>query len=181
MAAYVYRMPAGIPGEVTRLQTYGATIEPDVINAAAAATGAALSPPSWAYGAIVVIDANGVRPVVAGDTADVPLQMGVLVRPFPGPDLTVAFPAGTVPFGAGKPPTTGIVDVLRRGYVNIKLNSATAGAKGGSAYLYYGTSTGAHVQGGIEAAGGGNLVQLTQAFLQGAADASGNTEMAWNL
>lgn len=181
MVAYTFRMPAGVPGEVTRLQTYGVTIEPNQVNASAAATGAALATPTWTYGAVVVVDANGVRPVVAGDTADSIPTMGILVRPFPGPDTRVAFPTGTVPLGAGTPPTSGVVDVLRRGYVNVKIGGSTAAAKGGGAFLYYGNSTGAHVQGLTEAAGGGNLVALTQSWFQGPADASGNTELAWNL
>jgi hypothetical protein len=183
MVAYTYRMPAGIPGEVTRFDTYGATISPEQVNASAAAAGAALNPPSWAYGALVIVDASGARPIVAGDTAYAPAyDFGFLVRPFPGGDRGVAFPSGTVGFGAGTPPVSGVIDVLRRGYLSVKLGGAAAAAKGGAVYYYAASSTGLHVQGAsMEAAAGGNLVQVTNAFFQGPADANGNTEIGFNI
>jgi hypothetical protein len=180
MVAYTYRMPASIPGEVTRFTTYGATITPEKVNAGAAATGAALSPASWAYGAMVIVDANGARPIVGTDTAYSALAFGFLVRPFPKTDLGVAFP-GTVGFGAGAPPVAGVVDVLRRGFLGVKLGGATAAAKGGGVFYYSGTSTGTHIQGNVEAAAGANLTQVTDAFFEGPADAAGNTELAFRL
>lgn len=182
MTAYTYRMPAGIPGEVTRFNTIGTTITPEKVNASAAVTGAALSPPSWAYGMLVIVDANGARPIVAGDTAFSPIyQFGFLVRPFPAGDRGVAFPSGTVGYGAGTPPVSGVIDVLRRGFLNVKLRGTTAAAKGGAVYYYAAAPTTNHDQGGVEAAAGANLVQITNAYFQGAADANSNTEMAFNL
>ena len=181
MASYTYRMPAGIAGEVTRFDTGGVTLSPEKVNTSAATTGAGLSPASWAYGAVVIVDSNGARPIVGTDTAFSILTMGFLARPYPRGDLGVAFPAGTVGFGPGAPPLSGIVDVLRRGYMSVLLGGSTAAAKGGAVYVYTGTSTGAHVQGRVEAASGANLTQLAGAFFQGPADANSNVELAYNL
>jgi len=173
MVAYTFRMPAGVPGEVTRLQTYGATIKAEKINTA--------SPPQ-AYGVLVVVDANGIRPIAVADASAPAINLlGILVRPYPGADLTVAFPAGVVPFGAGMPPQTGLADVLRRGYCSVSLKGSAAAAKGGNVYLWYGASAAPHVQGGFEAATGASAWQVPGAQFEGPADAQGNTEIAFHI
>jgi len=175
--AYTFRMPAGIPGECTRLAVYGTTITPEVVNNTAAAAGGA----AWGYGQVVIVDANGVRPVVPGDTVYSTLTWGVLIRPFPTGDIGVAFPAGITDFGAGVPPLSGIVNVMRRGFVSAKLNGATAAAKGGGVFAFVNATSAPHQQGGLEAASGTGLVALTNAYFQGPADAQGNTEVAFGL
>jgi hypothetical protein len=163
-------MPAGIPGEVTRLHTYGCTIEQQKQHP---------TTPVTRYGDPVVIESTGTRPIAGTDTTNV--VVGFLVRPFPGTDVTVAFPAGKVPFGAATPPTTGIVDVLRRGYISVNCRVGTP-VKGGAVHIWYGTPSGAHVIGGIEAAAtASNTFEVTNAKFTGAKDANGNVEVQFNL
>lgn len=173
-AVFTYRMPAGVPGEVSRAFSYGCTIEPQIQNP---------STPVTAYGQAVVVDADGVRPVAAGDSS-APAYLGLSVRPFPAPDYSSVQPAydgsSNVGFGPGTPPAKGVVDVLRRGYMTVKVNSGSP-VKGGLVYVYYGTSTGVHVQAGIEAAAGANLWELPGAFFTGAKDANGNCEIEFNI
>lgn len=173
-SVFTYRMPAGIPGEISRAFPYGCTIEPQVQNA---------STPVNLYGQVVVVDSNGVRPVAAGDTS-APAYLGLSVRPFPSADYSSIQPSfagsANIGFGAGVPPAAGVVDVCRRGYMTVKNNVGTP-AKGGLVYVYYGVSTGAHVQAGIEAGAGGNLWQLPGAFFTGAQDANGNVEIEYNI
>lgn len=175
-SVFTYRMPAGVPGECSRLGVLGTTIKPEIQNA---------STPVTAYGQVVTVDSNGVRPLAAGDTAAPATPLGVSIRPFPSSDYTFASPsyggANSVAFGAGTPPTSGVVDVMRRGYVTVKLNGAAAATKGGLVYAYYNVSTGLHVQSGVEAAAGANLWVIPGWFFTGAADAAGNTEIEVNL
>lgn len=173
MVAFVFRMPAGIPGEVTRFQTYGSTIKVEKQN---------VSKPVTKYGQLVFVDASGARPIDAGDTTmPSALQLGVSVRPFPGPDSTVAFPTGTVPFGAGTPPPTGVIDVLYRGYVGVTVSGAAAASRSSGVFVYDAASNGTHVLGNFEAAAGANLWALTNAAFMGPADAGGVTEMGFNI
>lgn len=175
--AYTFRMPAGVPGECTRLAVLGTTITPEMVNTTAAAAGGA----AWSYGNLAVVDANGARPAAVADAAFSATTWGVLVRPFPTGDIGVAFPAGIVDFGTGVPPQTGIVNVMRRGFFSAKLNGATAAAKGGAVYAFTGATAAPHQQGGFEAASGTSLIQVPGAYFQGPADAQGNVEIAWNL
>jgi hypothetical protein len=173
-SVFTYRMPAGIPGDVSRFSVYGTTVKAENQN---------LTTPVTTYGQVCTIDTNGARPLAAGDTA-APAIIGFSVRPFPGSDYTVALPAtnpGTVPFGAGTPPTKGVIDLMYRGYMTVKLNGAAAAVKGGAVYAYYNTSTGNHVQAGVEAAAGANLWQIPDCYFVGPADSAGNVEIAFNI
>src|SRR3982751_2208470 len=122
MPALMYRMNAGIPGEVSRFQTYGCTISPEKQHN---------TTPMTQYGQVAVMAAAnaGVRPATTGDVvAD--MEWGFLVRPFPGADVGVGFPSGVVDFGPGSPMQKGVVDILRRGFMTVRLGGATAAAKG---------------------------------------------------
>ena len=177
-SVFTYRMPAGVPGEVSRLGGgYGATIKTEMQN---------VSTPATLFGQVVTVDSDGVRPITGTDSSAPTTPLGFTVRPFPGTDYTIAIPSGTppanqVPFGAGTPAARGLIDVMLRGYMTVKLNGAAAAAKGAPVYVYYGSSTGSHVQSGVEAAAGANLWALPGAYFQGPADASGNVEIAFNL
>jgi hypothetical protein len=174
MVAYTFRMNAGIPGEVSRFQAYGCTISPEKQHA---------TTPMTAYGQVAIMAAAnaGVRPATTGDTvAD--MEWGFLVRPYPGPDIGVSFPSGVVDFGAGTPMAKGIVDILRRGYMTVKLGGSTAAAKGGKAYVWTAASAGAHVLGLVESVDPTTSgFALNKAIFMGPADASGNTEIAYNI
>lgn len=174
MPALMYRMNAGIPGEVSRFQTYGCTISPERQHA---------TTPMNQYGQVAIMAAAnaGVRPATAGDTtAD--MEWGFLVRPYPGADIGVGFPSGTVGFGAGTPMATGVVDILRRGFMTVKLGGATAPAKGDVAYLWTAATAAPHTQGLLEAADvTTNGFKMNRVRFMGPADASGNVEISYNL
>lgn len=172
MVAYVFRMPAGIPGEVNRVQT--ATITPESVTPSGT-TGA-----PTAYGVPLVIDqtvgnVGNMRTVLTGDTAAV--VYGFLVRPFP--TQSYVWNDG---LGSGAPPSSGQIDVLRRGCMTVLLSGTTGAVKGGQVYIWSAAPVGSHIMGGIEAANpGASGFALTNCFFRGAADAQGNIEIEWNL
>ncbi|MFX3545035.1 structural cement protein Gp24 [Ralstonia mannitolilytica] len=159
--AYLYRMPSGIPGDVSRPSQ--ATIEPGIFDS---------SFPFASYG-IPVKKVNGkIRPVASGDAAAV--IIGLLVRPFPTR-------SSQDPIGTSTPPTTGVGDVMRRGYMTVQCNAGTP-ADGGAVYVRVAAPSGAKVIGGIEAAADGtNTVVMAGAAFRNAGDASGNVEIEFNL
>jgi hypothetical protein len=163
-------MPAGIAGECSRFNVVGTTIKPENQNT---------TTPFTAFGQVGTIDANGARPLLATDTA-APAVMGISVRPFPTSDNTVANP-GVVPFGAGAPMPRGIIDLMYRGYITMKLNGAAAAVKGGQVFVWYGATGGGHVQAGIEAVTGATAYALPGAYFSGPADAQGNVEIAYRI
>jgi len=170
-SVFTFRMPAGIPGECSRFNVVGTTIKAENQNQ---------STPVTAFGQVCTIDANGARPILGTDTAAVATPVAISVRPFPTSDVTVAYP-GVVPFGAGTPSPRGIVDLMYRGYATMKLNGATAAARGGAVYVWYGATGGGHVQAGIEAAAGATGWALPRTYFTGPADAQGNVEIAFDI
>lgn len=174
-SVFTYRMPAGIPGEVSRAFPYGCTIQPQIQHP---------TTPVTQYGQVCLIDPAGIRPIAAGDTSAPAYGLGFSVRPYPSPDYSSIQPSyagsANVGFGAGAPPAAGIVDQLRRGYMTVKCNVGTP-AKGGAVYVYYGVSTGSHVQAGIEAGAGANLWAIPGAYFTGAQDANGNVEIEFKI
>lgn len=171
--AFPFRMGAGSPGDVNR--THPASIEPCEIDA---------DDPPTAYGLPVVVDAaaNAVRMYGAGITEDVP--WGVTVRPFPTQQAS-ASNYGSAPFGSITPPEVGVVDVLRQGYIMVKIPVADiANAKKGSAvFVRTANSPGADdpVGGFRASADGGNTVALDvdRVNFNGPADASGVVELSF--
>lgn len=160
----MFRMPAGIPGELVSSQC---TVEPQQIGSANVPAG---------YGLPVGFDATGgnvgnMRSIGASDVAA--FVRGFLVRPYP----TTASQDG---LGVSTP-AAGTCDVMRRGYINVKLNFGTA-VKGGPVYVWKATSSGAHVQGGIEATDPSTSgFAITGAEFVGPADANGMATIAYNL
>jgi len=178
MVAFAFRMPAGIPGEVTRYSV-GTTIEQQLITNAGAA-GSTLA----AYGLPVVIDATllAARGLVAADTTGFNVPYGVIVRPYP------IQPASAVNYGQvlvgtpGVPPTSGIVDILKRGYMSVAVTYSGAGpVKGGQVYIWTAATAAPHVQGGFTSDGPSANVITAPAYFVGPADSSGNGEIAWNV
>lgn len=165
MASFLYRMPAGIAGDVNRAQHH--TVEAQVI------TPSGSSGHPTAYGIPVVMDATShqVRAVAATDSA----IYGLLVRPFPAN-------ASTDPINTGTPPASGPCDVLRRGYMSVVLSGGVAAVKGAPVYVWSQTASGSHIQGGLEAASpaSGNGFAIPAQFM-GPADANGITEIMYNI
>lgn len=174
-ATITYRMGAGFEGDITRVHPFDA--EPALIDP---------TNPPLGYGRAVVAVAasNGVRNMLAGDTALTAIY-GITVRSFPGqPASTVLFGSlSNVGFGSAAPPAQASVDVLRKGYIIAKLGGATAAAKGGAVFVWVAASAGSHTQGGFEAAAtaGSTIALDSKTTWNGPADASGFAELAFNI
>lgn len=164
MVAYVTRVPAGFVGQISRFDSI--TTQPEVVDS---------STPPTAFGSVVKLVSGKVQPVASGDAGSV--TYGILVNPYPHQSTTNAL--GT----AATPPTSGLVTVMRRGYISMKLVVGTA-AKNGQVYVV--TTAGGSVAVGdivtsTSPAGGGTGVAVTGAFFMGPADANGVVEVAFNI
>lgn len=158
MAAYTYRMPSGIPGDVSRKSH--STIESHNMPT-----------PVAAFGVFAKMDATGnLAALGSSDTADT--VYGLIVRSYPTT-------SATNDLGQAVPPKS-ITDVLVRGYMTVKCNAGTA-KKGGAVYVRIGAAATGKPIGGIEAvADGANTIAVKGRFMHDA-DASGNVEIAYNI
>ena len=138
MPVLLYRMNAGIPGQVNR--EWAAVTETQLMYT---------TTPITAYGLPGVIDATSgqFRGVTTGDTAAV--VYGFLCRPFPTSSGSVS---GNDPLGTSVPPTNGLITVLVSGYIVVYLGGSTAATKGGTVYLRVATPGTNKVIGDVEAA-----------------------------
>lgn len=163
MTAIVTRMPAGFPGAITRSDAL--TVTQEIIDSG--------TPPT-VFGGVVKLVAGKLQPIASGDAAAV--VYGLLVRSFPTQSASNAY-------GASTPPTSGIADVIRRGFMAVTLKLGTA-VKAAQAYVVT-TAGGTVVVGDIvtatSPAGGGTAVAITGAFFSGPADAGGIVELQYNL
>jgi hypothetical protein len=165
--AILYRMPAGIPGDVTR-SAMGLTVEPQIITSA----GQANAPVSYGIGVLLDATTGRVRAPTAGDTA----IYGILVRPFP-----TQGPNASDPLGTSTPMAQGTCDVLRRGYISAIVSGPTAASKNGPVYCRIVAAANRPVGAFEAAADGGNSIQVTNAAWSGPADANGISEIAYNI
>lgn len=162
---FTFRMPAGIPGTINRASL--ATVEPQQLDTTNYPT---------VYGVPTAIDATSknLRKIMAGDAAA--SVTGLYVRPYP--TSGGQFDA----FGAAVTPTSGIVSQLKRGYMSVMLNGATAAAKQGVVYVRTVANGSNTIIGGIEAAADStNTFVMANAYFTGPADAAGNVEIAFNI
>ena len=163
MTAFLYRMPYGIPGDLTRAAQ--ATVEAQVLNS---------SLPFAGYGLFGKIASGKFVPVTTGDAASA--VYGLLVRPYPTQGVNASDA-----LGVSVPKTSGVCDVMRRGYANVKVNAGTA-ALGGTVYIRVAAAAAGKPIGGIEAAAdGGNTIAVTGCVFMGDADASGNVEIGYKI
>lgn len=167
MVAYLKRMPAGVPGDVTR-PTSSMTIEPIKLDST---TGT-----PTAFGVPLKIVGGLARQMGAGDAATA--FYGMLVRPYP----TMGGAVGNELLGAGTPSSTFPADALRRGYMSVLLSTGGGtAAKGGVVYMRVAAAAGGKPLGGIEAvADSTNTIALPATFM-GPADANFITEIAVNI
>jgi len=172
MAAFTYRMGGGFPGAVNRI--HAAMIEPVLIDPAAPPTG---------YGQAVIVDitsTNGVRQPNTGDGSAV--VYGCTVRPFPTQQQSGGMSAA---LGAATPPVTGVIDVLKSGYMTVAVSGTVNPVKGTPLYMWYAASAGQHVQGGFETSNTGGSTLLVGAlpgfYWNGPADSNGYAEIAFNV
>ena len=150
---FMKRMPAGIPGQVTRLNS--STLETVQLGNA-----------PIPFGAPVKVVAGLLAPLGNGDTASV--IYGFLARPYPTMGTATSF--GTAEATAGS-----LQNVMRRGYLAVEVKAGTP-AKAGKVYV---RTTGAI--GTIEAASGAGLVELPGGTFMGEADTDGLTEISYNI
>lgn len=168
MTAFLYRMPAGIPGNVNR--GFACDIEP------VALTPYGVTGRPTGYGVPLVIDntsgnVGNLRTVAAADA--VGTVYGLLVRPFPTTGANANDPLGTGTIA----PQQNSGDVLRRGYMTVLLSGASAAVKGAPVYIWTAAATGTHIVGGFEATDpSSNGIKLTGVFM-GPGDANGNVEI----
>ena len=161
--AILYRMSSGIPGDISRKDM--STIESFQFSAPA---------PFGAYGVAAKVSGSNLVPFTGGETAA--SLYGFLVRPYPTN-------AGTDGLGVSTPPQSGGTgNVLRRGYISVKVNNGTA-AQYGQVYIRVALNVAipAGVIGGVEAvADGTNTVAIDAQFMC-AADSNGNAEISYNI
>jgi hypothetical protein len=161
MTSYLYRMPSGIPGMVSREENK--TIETVPFDSGA---------PFSAFGLFGKIVAGKLDPVGAGDAATA--IYGLLVKPFPANSSQEGL-------GTAVPPTSGPANVLRRGYATVQLNAGTA-ALNGAVYVRVAAAAAGKPIGGIEAAADStNTIVVANCTFMGPADATGNVEIAYNI
>lgn len=134
LQAYQYRMPAGFAGDLQRAEV--ATIESQLIDSSA---------PPAAFGLPVKMVSGKIQPInSASDGASA--VYGVNLRPYPIQGN------GTDPLGTSTPPTSGITDILKRGYSLVALGGTTAAAKNGRVYVRTSNASTGKPLGGFEAA-----------------------------
>lgn len=169
--AYPYRMPAGIAGAVNR--EWAHIGEPNQLDA---------TNPPLAFGDPVKMGANSrVQALAAGDTA--PAIYGFLERAFPG-QPGAAYGPTTQLLGSAAPAAGGRCTVMKAGYMSAVVQGATAAAKGGSVYVRLANPPAGGRVGGLEAAAdatAGNTILVPNCYWMGAADAGGNSEIAFGL
>lgn len=160
---FLYRMPSGIAGAISRPQDL--TVEPQTLDSAKAFP---------AYGLAGKFSAGKFVPIEAEDTAAV--VTGIYVRPYP----TSAQPDKIRQIGTG---FNFAGDCMKRGYVTVNIvTDASAVALGSAVYMRVATPTAASPLGAfLSAADGDNTVQITNAYFNGPGDSSGNIELAFNI
>ncbi|BDH45750.1 hypothetical protein TUM12370_17940 [Salmonella enterica subsp. enterica serovar Choleraesuis] len=165
MTAYLYRMPVGIAGAISRPQDL--TVEPVILKSANAFP---------AYGLAGKIDADGFFvPLADGDTAD--SVKGIYVRPYP----TTSQADMVRQVGADK---NFPGDAMKRGYMTVNVGSdASAVKKGAPVYIVVSPDDTIDIPlGGFMATlVADKTVLLPNAEFTGAGDADGNAEISWKI
>ncbi|WP_439040341.1 hypothetical protein ACSJLR_002755 [Serratia bockelmannii] len=165
MTSYLYRMPVGIAGAISRPQDL--TVEPVILKSANAFP---------AYGLAGKIDVDGFFvPLADGDTAD--KVKGIYVRPYP----TTSQPDMVRQVGTDK---NFPGDAMKRGYMTVNVGSdASTIKKGAPVYIVVSPDASIDVPlGGFMATlVADKTVLLPNAEFTGAGDADGNAEISWKI
>lgn len=149
--AYLYRMPVGIAGDVTRKEQ--STVEAQVMDS---------STPVTVFGVPVQMVSGKIQPLSASDD----VIYGFLVRPYP-----TSYTSNEA-LATATPSTTLAANILRRGYMTVK---NTVGTPVKNAQVYYVTAT------GLISASASSATAITGCYFMGDADSDGNVEIAYNL
>jgi hypothetical protein len=165
--AFGFRMAVGFPGDVNR--THPFSILPGLISATQAVR---------RYGDPCLYDAaNGYRGIVAGDQSNATAVAiaSAIVRAYPTQQSSGGMSAS---IGAATPPTAGVADFLREGYMMAQLPAGQTVIKGQAVWIWAVATSGAHIQGGFESlASAGNTVPVSNARFTGPPDATGVVEI----
>lgn len=147
-------MPVGLPGQVAR-ESYS-VIETHANDATA---------PVTAYGVPVALASNGaVRMLTSTDTAA--SIYGWSVRPD-----AVQLGGNNPAFGdSGVPDPTQPIDIMIKGYINVKVYGSTVPAFGGAVYVRNAAGSNSEPVGATEAASGTGLVAANDTIFMGAKD-----------
>lgn len=167
--AYTFRMGTGYPGDISRAEF--ARVVPGLVDAT--------TPPRLAGDAVLVnTSANTYRGFVVGDTTTPVTVDGVAVRSFPTQQTSGGMSSA---LGASVLPTSGVMDVLREGFIMVKVNGAVT--KKGPAYVWIAATAGNNIQGGFVATlTGGSSVLVSNARFTGPAGPDGVAELeVWAL
>jgi len=162
--AFITRMPAGIAGDVTRREH--ADIEPQVMDT---------DYPVLRYGEPVKMVDGEIRPIATGDGINDLYGFGVRSYPIQG--------SSSEALGTATPSTTLHFDVMRRGYMTVKVQYGTP-EKNASVYVRTVAADDPTAQpiGGLETGlDGGDCFEITNAKFMGEADSDGNVEISYNL
>lgn len=154
--AFLYRMPNGIAGDVTRREH--AVIEAQIIDASTD------TPEEFG---IPVVMVSGKMQHHNGDGE---VTYGFLVRPYPTQVTT------NEAIGTATPSIVLPCDVLRRGYMTVKL-AAGAATKNAQVYVAWDSTN----MGKVQSTQGGNEDAIPQCFFTGVGDADGNAEISFNI
>jgi hypothetical protein len=164
--AFLYRMGAGFPGDVNR--THPFSVLPGLINTT--------NPPRQ-YGELVLFGpTNDYRAIIAADQSATAINAaGVLVRSFPTQQTTGGMSSS---FGNGVPPTSGVADFMREGYVMAKLRAGVTVKKGDPVFVWATATETVNIQGELQAtATATKTVPIANATFMGPADATGVVEI----
>ena len=155
--AFLYRMPSGIAGDVSRKSH--STIEAHILKGKLGA-----------FGIFCKLSEKGLVPLEAADEG----VYGLIVRSYPTQSASNGMGAAV--------PQTGIMhDVLRRGYMTVRCNAGEA-KTAGKVYVRIAAGTELKPIGGIEAvADAANTIELNNAMFMHDADAQGNVEISYNI
>jgi hypothetical protein len=161
--AFIYRMPAGIPGDVTRHEA--AIIEQHLMDA---------NYPVTKFGLPVKLVSGKLRPMAEDDTGQ---PYGFLVRAYP---VQVS---SNESLGTATPDATKIQDVLVRGYMTVKAYN-DAPTKDGQVYYRSQQTSPEVLIGRVEAGTEGSPdtnIAITNCRFMGVADDDGNVEIAFKM
>jgi hypothetical protein len=164
--AFISRMPAGIAGTLSRSAAQSTV---DTVNLTP--NGAAGAFPAYGLGGLIDAVTGNFRLPAVGDAA----ITGVLVRPFPTNNSQDGL-------GTSTPPTKGLADRLLRGYISVLLSGPTLPVKDGPVWVRIQNPIAGKFVGGFEAAAdGANTVVVVGSRFSGPPDASGVTELLFNI
>lgn len=169
--AFLFRMPYGIPGDLSRPSV--ATVEAQPFNTAY---------PFASYGIPGKIVSGFFVPI----TASTDIIYGFLVRPYPTTGNNASDPIGVaVPLVQNS-----VANIMRRGYMTVYCNAGVP-TLGGTVYVRYANAAATTPIGGLEATSvAGSNVAITASngapvTFTGPADGtgtgSGNVEIAYNI